>query len=58
MTNTLTITHSEAVRLHQELTEVLKNNSLDTVQIVSTSDNIHVSVVRADNVDVFQQTTD
>lgn len=42
MTNTLTLTHSEATRLQKELNEALNDKNLDTIQIVSTGDDIHV----------------
>lgn len=42
MTNTLTLTHSEAIRLQKELNEALNDKNLDTIQIVSTGENIHV----------------
>jgi len=42
MTNTLTISHTEAVQLHKELTVALADKNLDTLQIVSNSKDIHV----------------
>lgn len=48
MTNTLTLTHSEAVTLLNELQAVLQTKNLDTVQIVSTANNIHVSVLKSE----------
>lgn len=45
MTNTLTITHAEAVRLYNELGAILENKNLDKIQIVSDSSNIHVTIL-------------
>lgn len=54
MTNTLTLTHTEAVKLHNELSIALEDKNLDTIQIVSTSNEIHVSRVVVERSDLSQ----
>jgi len=54
MTNTLTLTHTEAVKLHKELTIALEDKNLDTIQIVSTTSDIHVSRVMVERSDLSQ----
>lgn len=42
MTTTITIGHTDATRLLKELTALLEDKNLDTLQIVTTSTDIHV----------------
>jgi len=49
MTNSITLTHSEAVKLSQELTQALNDNNLDTIQIVSTQTDISVVRLEREN---------
>lgn len=51
MTNTLTLTHTEAVKLHKELSIALQDMNLDMIQIVSTTNEIHVSRINIERAD-------
>lgn len=43
ITTSIVLTHTAAVHLHRELTAMLADNNLDTLQIVTTSTDIHVT---------------
>ncbi len=54
MTNTLTLSHTEAAKLHKELTIALEDKNLDTIQIVSAVNAIYVSRVNTERADMNQ----
>lgn len=57
MTTTITLGHTDAVRLHKELTTLLAGNNLDTLQIVMTSTNIKVVKSGEERSDLLEQHT-
>lgn len=42
MTTTLTLTHTEATQLHNELSKALADRNLDTLQVVTVGSDIRV----------------
>ena len=54
MNTAIILTHTEAVKLQKELSIALEDKNLDTIQIVSTSNEIHVSRVNIERADLSQ----
>lgn len=52
MTNTLTLTHTEAVKLHNELSIALEDMNLDGIEIELSTKEIHVSRVNIERADL------